>query len=127
MVARLQGCQGLVRPWLRAGLTAAAAARVVTTPTRLPTPCPAPQLRGLISDYQGGDEGAYARAFESFDMLARCLEEQEAPAGPEGGLPPATAAVAGTTGPAALAPPAPAAAAPVTRPPADEAPLISFD
>ncbi|EFN54229.1 hypothetical protein CHLNCDRAFT_135739 [Chlorella variabilis] len=34
------------------------------------------QLRGLIGDYQGGDEGIFAKAFESFDMLSRCLEEQ---------------------------------------------------
>lgn len=30
------------------------------------------QLRGLISDYQGGDEGVLAQAFEAFDMLSRC-------------------------------------------------------
>lgn len=80
------------------------------------------QLRGLIGDYQGGDEAAYAAAFESFDMLSRCLEEQEAPAAPAG-VPPAVpatatapAAVAGSTAPAA-----------VSAPPAEEAPLISFD
>ncbi|PSC69596.1 programmed cell death 6 interacting [Micractinium conductrix] len=80
------------------------------------------QLRGLIGDYQGGDEALFARAFESFDMLSRCLEEQNAPAQP----PPAASAAP----PSALAPPPGAAAAPppaVAQPPADEAPLISFD
>ncbi|PRW59857.1 hypothetical protein C2E21_1451 [Chlorella sorokiniana] len=84
------------------------------------------QLRGLISDYQGGDEAIFAKAFEAFDMLSRCLEEQNAPQQQE--LPPAAAAVAGTGAPAGLAPPPAAVAAPVAaRPPADEPPLISFD
>lgn len=76
---------------------------------------------------QGGDEAIFAKAFESFDMLSRCLEEQNAPQQQE--LPPAAAAVAGTGAPTGLAPPpGAAAAAPVaSRPPADEPPLISFD
>lgn len=38
------------------------------------------QLRGIISDYTGGDEALFAEAFEAFDMLSRCLEEQSNPA-----------------------------------------------
>lgn len=83
------------------------------------------QLRGLIGDYQGGDEGIFAKAFESFDMLSRCLEEQSAPAPgpvPAAGL----AAPPAALGPASLAPP-PLQPAAVNRPTGDEAPLISFD
>lgn len=86
-------------------------------PSPLPSNAPAPQ---------GGDEAIFAKAFEAFDMLSRCLEEQNAPQQQE--LPPAAAAVAGTGAPAGLAPPPAAAAAPVaSRPPAEEPPLISFD
>ena len=84
------------------------------------TVLPCPLRRPML---QGGDEAIFARAFESFDMLSRCLEEVNAPAQPK--LPPAAAAVAGTGAPAAVAPPAAAPAA--SRPAADEAPLISFD
>ncbi|KAL4429621.1 hypothetical protein ABPG77_008670 [Micractinium sp. CCAP 211/92] len=75
------------------------------------------QLRGAISDFQGGDEALFARAFEAFDMLSRCLDEQDAPA------------AAAAAPPAAAAPAATLAAPPVaaSRPPVDEAPLISFD
>lgn len=74
---------------------------------------------------QGGDEGIFAKAFESFDMLSRCLEEQSAPAPgpvPAAGL----AAPPAALGPASLAPP-PLQPAAVNRPTGDEAPLISFD
>jgi hypothetical protein len=70
---------------------------------------------------QGGDETIFAKAFESFDMLSRCLEEVSVPQQPE--QPPAAALAAP---PAAVAAPAAAAPAPVSRP-ADEPPLISFD
>ena len=42
-------------------------------PTATPPLAPAlqAQLRGIISDYQGGDEALFAQAFESFDMLSR--------------------------------------------------------
>jgi hypothetical protein len=66
---------------------------------------------------QGGDEAIFAKAFESFDMLSRCLEEQNAP--------PAAQAPA-----AALAAPPPSVEAPapaISKPAGDEAPLISFD
>lgn len=80
------------------------------------------QLRGAISDYQGGDETVFAKAFEAFDMLSRCLDEQNTPD---------QSAAAGPTAASAAAPPAaalaPAPAATATRPPAEEAPLISFD
>ncbi|KAL4458365.1 hypothetical protein ABPG75_013230 [Micractinium tetrahymenae] len=81
------------------------------------------QLRGAIGDFQGGDEAVFARAFESFDMLSRCLDEQEAPAAAAPAAAPAAAV------PAATLTPPPGTAAPVAagRPPADEAPLISFD
>lgn len=37
------------------------------------------QLRGLINDYAGGDEKLYAGAFEAFEMISRCLDDQKAP------------------------------------------------
>lgn len=72
---------------------------------------------------QGGDETVFARAFESFDMLSRCLDEQDAPAVA------AAAAAPDAAPPAAPLVAQPGAAAPVAagRPPADEPPLISFD
>eukprot|EP00887_Chlorella_sp_A99_P006269 scaffold3.g6269.t1 len=73
------------------------------------------QLRGIISDYQGGDEALFAQAFEAFDMLGRCLEEQK---NPKPVVPaPAELAAGGVGAPAAPAPP----------PAADDKPLISFD
>ncbi len=65
------------------------------------------QLRGLISDYQGGDESVLAQAFEAFDMVSRCLDEMKNPKQPAAAAAPAATPV--------LAPPpsaAPAAAAP---------------
>lgn len=107
------------------------------------------QLRGLISDFAGGDEAALAAALEAFEMLETTLGEYDgngnsssaaAAAGTE--TPTAAAAAAAPAAPAAeanpFAPPpaaAPAAAAaprPMTAPgnrpdPASDAPLISFD
>lgn len=74
------------------------------------------QLRGLISDYSGGDETLLAQAIEAFDMISRCLDSQA----PEAGQP----AKAGGGEPA---PAAPQGAAAPAQPSADAAPLISFD
>lgn len=87
------------------------------------------QLRGLINDYSEGDEKLLAGAFEAFEMLSRCLEDQKAPAPTE--TLPAEPAVPEPT----PAPPAPAApAAPAVAPPpvaaaptAPVADLINFD
>lgn len=77
------------------------------------------QLRGLINDFQeGGDEALYAQAFESFDMLSRCLEELKNPSKPA----PAPPAEVPTLAP----PPATAAAAASVPPPAPQEDLISF-
>ena len=106
-----RGCAGVSR----------AAAGAQQQPARSPSLLH-PPLTCCPPCAQGGDEALFARAFESFDMLSRCLEEQNAPAQP----PPAASAAP----PSALAPPPGAAAAPppaVAQPPADEAPLISFD
>jgi hypothetical protein len=63
------------------------------------------QLRGLIGDYQGGDEALFSQAIEALDMLNSCL-----------------------TNPAESAPqPAEAAPQPAAPAPKDEAPLISFE
>lgn len=103
----------------------------IAAPPPLPPPTcrqPSPAVRILLplppsacNAAQGGDEALFARAFESFDMLSRCLDEQDAPA--------AAAAAPATAAPAATlaAPPGTAAPAPASRPPADEPPLISFD
>ena len=37
------------------------------------------QLRGLINDYSGGDVKIFAGAFEAFEMLSRCLDDQKPP------------------------------------------------
>ncbi len=37
------------------------------------------QLRGLINDYAGGDEKIFAGAFEAYEMISRCLDDQKAP------------------------------------------------
>lgn len=86
---------------------------LVSTHTR----CRAPA--GPPCSVQGGDENIFAKAFESFDMLSRCLEEVSAPQQPEQAPPAALAAP-----PAAVATPA---APPAVSRPADEPPLISFD
>lgn len=77
------------------------------------------QLRGLINDYQGGDEATFAQAFECFDMLSRCLEEMKNP----GQAAPAGAPTADVP---SLAPP-PGAPTSAPQPSAQEAPLISLD
>lgn len=106
------------------------------------------QLRGLISDYTGGDEVALAAGLEAFEMLETTLAEYRgggdgggagaaAPAAalaavPAAALEPAPAPSAAASNPFAPAapavPPPPPATAPAGRaPPGDEAPLISFD
>lgn len=108
------------------------------------------QLRGLINDYTGGDEALYASAFESFDMLTRCLDDQSKNAAAGGGVvankppsqlvgvatddgnttstAPAPAATTTTTTHAVTAPPPPpVAAATATAPAPAQADLISFD
>jgi hypothetical protein len=88
------------------------------------------QLRGLINDYAGGDEKLYAAAFESFEMLSRCLDDQKA-AAEAAPAAPAPAEHAADVAEPEPEPPArpPPVAAPV--PPASPAPasadLISFD
>jgi len=37
------------------------------------------QLRGLINDYAGGDEKIFAGAFEAYEMISRCLDDQKVP------------------------------------------------
>lgn len=74
------------------------------------------QLRGLIGDYQGGDEKLFNDALEALDMLNSCLsEEAQKIPGQPGGI---------ATQPVGLAPPPGSTPA---RPAADEPPLISFD
>ncbi|GAB4822123.1 hypothetical protein N2152v2_009169 [Parachlorella kessleri] len=84
------------------------------------------QLRGLISDYQGGDESVLAQAFESFDMLSRCLDEVKNP----GKAAAAAAAPAAAQHTPSLAPPpgaaGPAAAAPAATTSSPQEDLISF-
>ncbi len=80
------------------------------------------QLRGLINDYQGGDEAVYAHAFEAFDMLSRCLDELKAPQQAQQPAPaPGEAALPTLAPPPSGAAPVPAAAPDVA------APLISFE
>ena len=105
------------------------------------------QLRGLISDFSGGDEAALAAALEAFEMLETTLGEYDggeatetptaaaaagaAPAAAAAAAPAAATAEANPFAPAAAAPAA-AAPRPTTAPgnrpdPASDAPLISFD
>jgi hypothetical protein len=72
------------------------------------------QLRGLINDYQGGDETLLAGALESFEMLNQCLDENPA-------QPPAQAAAPRTLPPPPMTQ-APPAAAPAAAPEASPAP-----
>ena len=101
------------------------------------------QLRGLISDFSGGDEVALAAALEAFEMLETTLGEYDgggseaAAAAPAAAEAPtaAAAAPAAEANPFAAAPaaaPAAAAPRPTTAPgnrpdPGSDAPLISFD
>lgn len=118
---RAETCRGLARCKYMLLLLMASDAQPPPPPTAL-----AHRHHPCTPGVQGGDEAIFAKAFEAFDMLSRCLEEQNAPQQQE--LPPAAAAVAGTGAPTGLAPLPAAAAAPVaSRPPADEPPLISFD
>lgn len=84
------------------------------------------QLRGLINDYAGGDEKLLAGAFEAFEMLSRCLEDQKAPAPTEivPAEPAAPESVAPAPRAAPIVAPPPVATAPAAAPVAD---LINFD
>ncbi len=93
------------------------------------------QLRGLISDYTGGDEAVFASAFEAFEMISRCLSDQKEPentAVEEEQAPPAPPPVAIEEAapapehprPATVPPPAPVVATTNASAGAD---LISFD
>ncbi|KAK9811420.1 hypothetical protein WJX72_003696 [[Myrmecia] bisecta] len=101
------------------------------------------QLRGMISDYQGVDEGALAAGLEAFELLGNTLEEyKKAKGGSDGAssLPTSTPPLATGTGSSAapafrLPPPTgdsnPFSANPFQpapgQKPKDDAPLISFD
>lgn len=90
------------------------------------------QLRGLINDYSGGDETLLAGAFQSFDMLSSCLDDQQHRATDEttaeqddAGKGLRMAGVPAEVVPRSAATPAPIAPTATTS--AAEAPLISFD
>ena len=97
------------------------------------------QLRGMIGDYQGVDEGALSAALEAFELLNNTMEEYKKA---KGGSSASEALPASTPAPTAvhsapaprLPPPRndnpfnsnPFQAAPGQKP-TDDAPLISFD
>ena len=97
------------------------------------------QLRGLISDFAGGDEAALAAALEAFEMLETTVGEYDGGSSSAAGTETPAAAAAAAPAAAEANPFAPAAAAPAdaaprpttapgNRPdPASDAPLISFD
>jgi len=109
------------------------------------------QLRGLISDFAGGDETALAASLEAFEMLETTLGEYDggSESGAGAGAGAGTTTTTTTETPSAAAPaaaeanpfasvvtPPPAVAAAAPRPttapgsrpdPSTDAPLISFD
>lgn len=107
------------------------------------------QLRGLINDYAGGDEKIFAGAFEAYEMISRCLDDQKVPENavaeaaveaPQQEVPAAAAAAAveertpvavepaqEQSRPVAVPPPAPAMPAVATANASAGADLISFD
>jgi hypothetical protein len=95
------------------------------------------QLRGLINDYAGGDEKIFAGAFEAYEMISRCLDDQKPPqttpatevaeAVPQQQEAAPAAAAEEQPRPAAIPPPAPGMPAVAASTASGGADLISFE
>ena len=90
------------------------------------------QLRGMISDFTEGDEGAMSAALSAFETLTHSLDEykkSQAPGAGSTALPTSTRATgySNQSAPKLQPPPGGSGAQAPGQKPAEEAPLISFD